>query len=207
MLSRVFRGKFVAGLKHAFSEGKLLFPGSLKGICEQKAFHAFLRPLFRQDWVVYAKRPFGGPEHVLHYLARYTHRVAISNHRIVNLAEGKVTFRWKDYAHKSKQRLMTVTAEEFLRRFLLHTLPRGFVRIRFCGFLANRRRRELLPLCRRVLETGPLTRPPTPTTSGPKTSCDWLCPCCGGTMALIEKLTPQQIRWRSVDRESGADTS
>jgi hypothetical protein len=184
-----------------------VFPGSLKGICEQKAFHAFLRPLFRQDWVVYAKRPFGGPEHVLHYLARYTHRVAISNHRIVNLAEGKVTFRWKDYAHKSKQRLMTVTAEEFLRRFLLHTLPRGFVRIRFCGFLANRRRRELLPLCRRSLEAGPLTRSTTPTTSEPKTSCGWLCPRCGGTMAVIEKLTPQQIRWRSVGRESIADTS
>jgi hypothetical protein len=206
-LSRVFRGKFVAGLKQACRDGKLLFPGSLKGIREQKAFHAFLRPLFRQDWVVYAKRPFGGPEHVLHYLARYTHRVAISNHRIVNLAEGKVTFRWKDYAHKGKQRLMTVTAEEFLRRFLLHTLPRGFVRIRFCDFLANRRRRELLPLCLRLLHAGPLTRSTTPTTSEPKTSCGWLCPRCGGTMALIEKLTPQQIRWRSVDRESVADTS
>jgi hypothetical protein len=168
---------------------------------------AFLRPLFRQDWVVYAKRPFGGPEHVLHYLARYTHRVAISNHRIVNLADGKVTFRWKDYAHKSKQRLMTVTAEEFLRRFLLHTLPRGFVRIRFCGFLANRRRREHLPLCRRLLEAGPLTPSTTPTASGPKTSCGWLCPRCGGLMTLIEKLTPQQIRRRSVDRESFADTS
>ena len=121
-------------------------------LAERKAFHAFLRPLFRKDWVVYAKRPFGGPEHVLHYLARYTHRVAISNHRIVNFADGKVTFRWKDYAHKNKQRLMTVTAEEFLRRFLLHTLPRGFVRIRFCGFLANRRRGELLPVCRQLLQ-------------------------------------------------------
>ena len=151
VLSRVFRGKFVAGLKQAFGDGKLLFPGSLQGLGEQKAFPAFLRPLFRQDWVVYAKRPFGGPEHVLHYLARYTHRVAISNHRIVNFADGKVTFRWKDYAHKGKQRLMAVTGEEFLRRFLLHTLPRGFVRIRFCGFLANRRRRDLLPLCRQRL--------------------------------------------------------
>ena len=118
----------------------------MKLFAQQKAFHAFLRLLFRKDWVVYAKRPFGGPEHVPHYLARYTHRVAISNHRIVNFADGKVTFRWKDYAHKSKQRLMTVTAEEFLRRFLLHSLPRGFVRIRFCGFLANRRRGELLPV-------------------------------------------------------------
>ena len=142
VLSRVFRGKFMDGLKRAFGAGELLFPGRMKMLAERKAFHAFLRPLFRKDWVVYAKRPFGGPEHVLHYLARYTHRVAISNHRIVNFADGKVTFRWKDYAHKSKQRLMTVTAEEFLRRFLLHTLPRGFVRIRFCGFLANRRRRK-----------------------------------------------------------------
>ena len=97
VLSRVFRGKFVAGLKRAFGEGKLLFPGSLKGLSEQKAFYAFLRPLFRHDWVVYSQRPFGGPEHVLHYLARYTHRVAISNHRIVNLTDGKLTFRWKDY--------------------------------------------------------------------------------------------------------------
>jgi hypothetical protein len=206
VLSRVFRGKFVDGLKHAFQNGKLLFPGSLKPLGEAKAFHAFLRPLFRKDWVVYSKRPFGGPEHVLHYLARYTHRVAISNHRIVNLADGNVTFRWKDYAHKSKQRLMTVTAHEFLRRFLLHTLPRGFVRIRFCGFLANRRRRELLPLCRRLLEACPLTRSTTPAASEPK-PCAWLCPHCGGAMALIEKLTPQQIRWRSVGRESFADTS
>jgi len=143
VLSHVFRGKFIAGLKRAFHTGELLFPGRMKLFAQQKAFHAFLRLLFRKDWVAYAKRPFGGPEHVLHYLARYTHRVAISNHRIVNFADGKVTFRWKDYAHKSKQRLMTVTAEEFLRRFLLHSLPRGFVRIRFCGFLANRRRGEL----------------------------------------------------------------
>ena len=172
VLSRVFRGKFVAGLKRAFREGQLAFPGSLKGLGEQKAFHAFLRPLFRQDWVVYAKRPFGGPEHVLHYLARYTHRVAISNHRIVNFADGKVTFRWKDYAHKGKKRLMTVTAEEFLRRFLLHTLPRRFVRIRFCGFLANRRRRELLPLCRQLLEPCPLAPSTAPKTPSPKLHAD-----------------------------------
>src|SRR5580698_6178871 len=176
VLSRVFRGKFVDGLKQAFQNGKLLFPGSLKPLGETKAFHAFLRPLFRKDWVVYSKRPFGGPEHVLHYLARYTHRVAISNHRIVNLADGKVTFRWKDYAHKSKQRLMTVTAHEFLRRFLLHTLPRGFVRIRFYGFLANRRRRELLPLCRRLLAAGTLTASTAPAPSEPKPPCAWLCP-------------------------------
>src|SRR5208283_2900618 len=125
-------------------------------------FHAFLRPLFRQDWVVYAKRPFGGPRYVLNYLARYTHRVAISNHRLLSVADGNVTFRWKDYAHGSKQRKMTVTAEEFLRRFMLHVLPRRFVRIRFSGFLANRRRRHLLPLCKQLLGDSPQQRPEAP---------------------------------------------
>jgi len=207
VLSRVSRGKFIAGLKRTFQHRKLSFQGNLKPLSEPKQFHAFLQPLFRQDWVVYAKRPFGGPQHVLQYLARYTHRVAISNHRIVNLADdGKVTFHWKDYAHHNKKRLTTVAAEEFLRRFLLHTLPRGFVRIRFCGFLANRRRRELLPLCRRLLPVSPV--PPSPTSaSEPKVSCGWLCPQCGGTMTVIEKLTPQQMRSRSVLRESFSDTS
>lgn len=134
VLSRVFRGKFVAGLKRAFRKGELLFPGSLQALEGEKAFAVFLRKLFRQDWVVYAKPPFGGPEHVLHYLARYTHRVAISNHRLIQLADGQVTFRWKDYAHGSKKRKMTITAHEFLRRFLLHVLPKGFVRIRFFRF-------------------------------------------------------------------------
>jgi len=131
VLSRVFRGKFVAGLKRAFREEQLSFAGSIRHLADEKAFHSFLRSLFRHDWVVYAKRPFGGPEHVLHYLARYTHRVAISNHRLVNVAGGKVTFRWKDYPRGSRQRMMTVSGEEFLRRFMLHVLPRGFVRIRF----------------------------------------------------------------------------
>ena len=204
VLSRVFRGKFIAGLKRAFHQHTLVFPGSLKSLAEARAFHAFLRPLFRQDWVVYSKRPFGGPQHVLQYLARYTHRVAISNHRIVAFADGRVTFRWKDYAHKGKQKLMTVTAEEFLRRFLLHTLPRGFVRIRFCGFLANRRRGEALPLCQARLETGAPVAPSLSTSAGPSL---WLCPCCGGPMALIEKLTAQQLRWKSAGRESLCDSS
>src|SRR4051795_5229033 len=124
VLSRVFRGKFVAGLKAAFHQAKLVFPGNLQPLAAEKSFAKFLRPIFRKEWVVYAKRPFGGPEHVLHYLARYTHRVAISNHRLLSVADRKVTFRWKDYAHGSKQRKMTVTAEEFLRRFMLHVLPR-----------------------------------------------------------------------------------
>jgi len=206
VLSRVFRGKFIAGLKHAFRQGQFVLPGSLHALAGEKAFHAFLRPLFRQDWVVYAKRPFGGPEHVLHYLARYTHRVAISNHRLISVADGKVTFRWKDYAHGSKQRKMTVTAEEFLRRFMLHVLPRRFVRIRFFGFLANRRRKQLLPLCKQLLGS-PLPRSETPDSCETKPAAGWLCPHCGGPMMLIEKLTAQQIRRRSVDRKTLIDSS
>jgi predicted RNA-binding Zn-ribbon protein involved in translation (DUF1610 family) len=207
VLGKMFRGKFTEGLKNAFHAGELTFPGRMKMLAERKAFHAFLRPLFRKDWVVYAKPPFGGPEHVLQYLARYTHRVAISNHRIVNFADGKVTFRWKDYAHKNKQRLMTVTADEFLRRFLLHILPRGFVRIRFCGFLANRRRGELLPVCRQLLQVASTQSSTAPDTSNSSAAGAWLCPHCGGAMLLIEKLTPQQMVRRSVGRESFVDTS
>ena len=144
---------------------------------------------------------------MLQYLARYTHRVAISNHRIANFADGKVTFRWKDYAHQSKQKLMTVTAEEFLRRFLLHTLPRGFVRIRFCGFLANRRRGECLPLSKRLLQAASPQDSTMPKASALKPAGAWLCPHCGGAMNVIEKLTPQQVVRRSAQRESFIDTS
>lgn len=207
VLSRVFRGKFVAGLKLAFRHGKLLFPGSLQPLAAEKAFHAFLRPLFRQDWVVYAKRPFGGPEHVLHYLARYTHRVALSNHRLVCITDGKVTFRWKDYAHGGKQRKMTVTAEEFLRRFMLHVLPRRFVRIRFSGFLANRRRKQLRPLCQKLLQDSLLKRSDAPASSETKPAATWRCPHCGSPMMLIGKLTARQIRQRSVDRKDLIDSS
>jgi hypothetical protein len=110
-----------------------------------------LRTLYRQDWVLYAGPPFGGPEHVLHYLARYTHRVAISNHRLLSVSASEVRFCRKDYTHGSKQRTMTLTPEEFLRRFVQHVLPRGFPRIRYFGFLANRRRTRMLPLCRVLL--------------------------------------------------------
>jgi putative transposase len=185
---------------------RLLDASAREDLIRSCLFHAFLRPLFRHDWVVYATRPFGGPEHVLHYLARYTHRVAISNHRIVHFADGKVTFRWKDYAHKSKQRLMTVTAEEFLRRFLLHSLPLGLVRIRLCGFLANRRRGELLPVCKRLLEVLSQNST-TPDASDPRSPGAWLCPHCGGAMVLMERLTPHQVLRRSVERECFADTS
>jgi hypothetical protein len=193
VLGRVFRGKFVAGLKRAFRRGDLCFPGVLQPLAQDKTFRSFLRTLFRQDWVIYAKPPFGGPQHVLHYLARYTHRVAISNHRLVDFTDGKVAFRWKDYAHGNKRRLMTLTAEEFLRRFLLHMLPPGFVRIRHFGIFAHRRRRSLLPLCCQLLAAAPTPDAPSPDAIRPL----WTCPHCGGPMALIERLTPAQTLLRS----------
>jgi hypothetical protein len=204
VLSRVFRGKFVAGLKRAFRKGKLIFPGSLKALEGEKTFAAFLRKLFRQDWVVYAKPPFGGPEHVLHYLARYTHRVAISNHRLIQLTDGQVTFRWKDYAHGSKKRKMTVTAHEFLQRFLLHVLPKGFVRIRFFGFLANRRRRTELAQCQQLLAALP---EPGSRPAPAQLISTWLCPLCGGTMLLVERLTAQQVADRTTELPGYVDTS
>jgi putative transposase/transposase-like zinc-binding protein len=206
VLSRVFRGKFIAGLKQAFRKGDLRFSGALKPLAQDEVFCSFLRTLFQQDWVVYAKPPFGGPQHVLHYLARYTHRVAISNHRLANFADGKVTFHWKDYTHGRKRRRMTLTAEEFLRRFLLHTLPRGFVRIRFFGFLANRRRAVLLPLCRRLLDANPRFTAPAASTQSDK-SAVWPCPICGGPMAIVERLTAQQLLWQPGRWQPLADTS
>jgi hypothetical protein len=140
VLRKVFRGKFVDGLKRLHRQGCLTFAGSIERMAESKCFAAFLRTLFRQDWVVYAKPAFGGPEQVLRYLGRYTHRVAISNHRLVSFDGNNVTFRWKDYARGNKQRLMTVSAEEFIRRFLVHVLPKRFVRIRHFGFMANYQR-------------------------------------------------------------------
>jgi len=205
VLSKVFRGKFVAGLKRLFRKRGLSFHGSLRSLADSKSFRCFLRQLFRKDWVVYAKRPFGGPEHVLHYLAQYTHRVAISNHRLIGFKDGQVTFRWKDYACGNKKRTMTVSADEFLRRFLLHVLPRGFVRIRHFGFLTNRNRAALVPLCRQLLMETP--REPPPTLDHTLPSAEWLCPKCAAPMIVIEKLSAQQIRLRSAGRDSFIDTS
>jgi len=198
VLSRVFRGKFVAALKRACSEGKLRFYGDLNQLAQPKIFSAWLRQLFRHDWVVYCKPPFGGPEHALRYLGAYTHRVAISNHRLVSLADGQVTFRWRDSAHKNKKRLMTLPVEEFLRRFLQHLLPRGFVRIRNFGFLANRRRALSLPLCTHLLGSADQSNPVPPLAPRPARALTlWICPMCGGPMQVIERLTAAQIQLRA----------
>lgn len=206
VLSRVFRGKFDAGLKRAFRRGKLSFHGGLSSLAEPKIFHRLRRQLFRHDWVVYAKRPFGGPEHVLHYLARYTHRVAISNHRLVSFEGGRVTFRWKDYAHGGKKREMTLSADEFLRRFMLHVLPRGFVRIRHFGFLTNRHRSAAIALCRQLMGEAPKAQP-EPSPSAPAPASTWRCPRCAGTMIIIRRLSPEQIRRRCAEGEVFFDTS
>src|SRR6202142_1430677 len=195
MLREVFRGKFVAALEQAFQNGQLRFQGDLKLLAQPKIFAAWLRPLYRQDWVVYWKRPFGGPPYVLHYLGRYTHRVAISNHRLVSFADGQVTFRWRDSAHHNQQKLLPLSLDEFLRRFLLHVLPKGFVRIRNFGFLANRRRATLLPLCFHLLGSAPQTKQERSTAQDAHDLR--LCPQCGGPMMVIERLTAAEIQLRS----------
>ena len=197
VLSRIFRGKFVAALKRAFRDGQLQFHGDLAPLARPKTFSSWLRPLFRKDWVVYSKRPFGGPQHVLHYLGRYTHRVAISNHRLISFSDGTVTFRWRDSAHHNEQKPMPLELDEFLRRFLLHLLPEGFVRIRNFGFLANCKRAITLPLCFQLL--GPAVTPPTEQDrSGANNPSDlWRCPKCGGPMMIVERLTATEIQLRS----------
>ena len=140
VLAEVFRGKFVDGLRKAFAEGRLRFHGRFAPLSQPRAFKSFVHTLYRTKWVVEVRPPFGGPGQALRYLSRYTHRVAISNQRLVSFEQGQVTFRWRDSAHGDQQRLMSLDLDEFLRRFLLHVLPSGFVRIRYYGFLAHRKR-------------------------------------------------------------------
>jgi hypothetical protein len=187
-LSRVFRGKFATGLKQLFEQNKLQFHGSQQSLAAPGCFATFLQQLFQQDWVVYAKPPFGGAEHVLNYLARYTHRVAISNHRLVAFENDHISFHWRDYAHGGKKKVMTVSAEEFLRRFLLHVLPKGLVRIRHFGFLANRRRSAALERCRELLGMAACIDPPEPHSLR--------CPTCSGIMLVVERITSAQLYFR-----------
>jgi hypothetical protein len=184
ILSRVFRGKFLAGLKRLHRRQQLRCAGPAATLADPKQFRRFLRQLHRQDWVVYAKPAFGGPTKVLRYLGRYTHRIAISNHRLVAFDGERVTFRWKDYARGGQQRTMTLLGTEFLRRFFLHVLPKGFVRIRYFGFLANRFRAHCLPLCQRLLASAH----PRPSISL-ETASTWHCPNCSAAMLVIHRLT------------------
>jgi len=204
-LARVFRGKYLAGLRQAFDRGALRFAGSVAGLADPAAFAAFLATLRTHDWVVYAKPPFGGPTQVLEYLGRYTHRVAISNDRLVSGDAGQVRFRWKDYARGNRVRTMTLAADEFLRRFLLHVLPAGFVRIRHFGLLANRGHAAKLARCRALLAARPLTAPagpePVATLMLRLTGVDiGQCPVCqAGRLRLVAVFHPGQIPAPALD--------
>lgn len=186
VLRRMFRGKFLAFLTAAFRQGKLRFWGTIQELRNPTEFHRLVRQLRSRNWVVYARRPFRGPQHVIQYLARYTHRVAISNGRLISVQEGQVTFRWRDSADGNRQKLMTIDAVEFIRRFLLHVLPRGFVKIRHFGFLANRNRREALALCRTLFrETGQQHAAADLQLPAPERKC----PACRiGIVRVIERI-------------------
>jgi hypothetical protein len=199
VLSALFRRLFLARLRAAFDADKLHFFGALTPLIQPAVFARRLAALHRIDWVVYAKRPFGGPAQVLAYLGRYTHRVAIANSRLIALEDGNVSFRWRDYRHHGKTKIMILTAEEFIRRFLLHTLPSGLKRIRYYGFLANGHRTDKLSLCRRLLDT-PAPPPPAPVDYRERYRrltghvLD-ICPCCGGRMRLIAQLV-RAPKWK-----------
>ena len=204
VLSRLFRRLFLTKLAAAHQAGKLHFSGDLAELAEADAFAALLAPLRRVEWVVYAKRPFAGPEKVLAYLSRYTHRVAISNGRLVAFDNGRVSFNWKDYADAGAPKRMTLDAQEFIRRFLLHVLPDGFQRIRHYGFLANGHRRAKVALIRRLLDVIPQAAT-TAADAGPE-GCDATegvngpsCPCCGGAMIIVEILPGPRRHYRRLD--------
>jgi hypothetical protein len=212
VLSRLFRAKFVAYLKAAFREGELGFHGELKSLGEKRTFFEWLARVAETEWVVYAKPPFGGPRQVLKYLARYTHRVAISNQRLISLEDGRVTFRWKNYARASALATMTLTAEEFIRRFLLHVLPKGFVKIRHFGFLANRCRRDNVILCRELLaasSSGPPSLAPHDSHSDePEADRVDGCPRCKvGSLRPVEILLPQMFPTAALSSSPQMDTS
>jgi hypothetical protein len=202
VLSRLFRRLFLQYLDKAFTAGELQFFSDLTALKSPSAFKQYLAPLRRSEWVVFAKRPFAGPEQVLAYLARYTHRVAIANSRLIALSYGKVCFRWKDYRQDGKGKAMTLTAGEFIRRFLMHTLPDGFHRIRHYGLFANGHRANKIELCRKLLAT-----PSTPTNRDgddrekiAPANDPPPCPCCGGRMKIIETLEAAYVsRTRSHD--------
>jgi hypothetical protein len=201
VLSRLFRRLFLEELRTAFDAGRLEFFGDLADLAQPTAFSRLLAEARSIEWVVYAKPPFGGPKQVLAYLGRYTHRVAISNSRLVDMTGGKVTFRWKDYRHGGKTKVMKLDAHEFIRRFLLHTLPDGFHRIRHYGFLANGHRAARIASCRKLLNVSPQSpASASKATSGeadPLAACR--CRLCGGQMMTLSIWrygeTPRQPFW------------
>jgi Putative transposase len=190
-------GKFVAQLRRAYRRGQLDLTGATEHLRDPAQWHAFVDALFQTDWVVYAKPAFGGATAVLRYLGRYTHRVAISNHRLLAFDGDRVTFQWKDYAHGDQHRTMTLSAMEFLRRFVQHILPRGFVRIRQSGFLANACRTARVTLARTVLAASSIacrSAAAAPPTTDSATVATWTCPRCGASMIFGPALSALQLR-------------
>ena len=195
ILRTEFRKRFLAGLRQLYRKHLLDCRGPAADFCDPAWFQHLLTSLDRKKWYVYAKPPFGGPEHVLGYLGRYTHRMAISNHRLVAFDGEYVRFRWRDHAHR-KQGLMRLDAVQFLHRFFLHVLPRGFVRIRHYGLLSNRFRKQLLPLARQLLAAQGRNQLPLP----PPTDCDlWHWPRCGNAMRVSQRFTAAQLHLARVD--------
>ena len=196
VLARLFRRRFLEYLEQAFADGKLKFFSSLEPLRDPHAFRQYLAPVRQAEWVVYAKPPFAGPEQVLDYVGRYTHRVAISNNRLQAIEDGKVRFHWKDYRHHNRQKTMTLSAEEFIRRFLLHVLPNGFQRIRYYGFLGNRHRERKLAHCRQLLSMPQAPMPASKTLKDYRDRYEDLtgsslrkCPICHrGLMVVVEVL-------------------
>ncbi len=191
VLSRLFRRLFLGQLSAAYLAGQLQFFGNQAALADPKAFKDHVAPLRRSEWVVYAKRPFGGPEAVLAYLSRYTHRVAIANSRLVAFNDSGVTFKWKDYRAKQQRRgkVMTLAVDEFIRRFLIHVLPSGFHHIRHYGLFANGGRAENIARARQLLHVPEPPRQPADTgcaDDGEPQSSAYPCPCCGGRMIVIE---------------------
>ena len=196
VLAEVFRGKFIDGLRKAFAQGKLRFYGRFAPLDRERELNAFVRSLYRTQWVVEVRPPFAGAGRALEYLSRYTHRVAISNQRLVSCEQDQVTFRWRDSAHGNQQRLMTLELDEFLRRFLLHVLPSGFHRLRYYGLMTNSKRGDLLPLCRRLLARVNPSRTISYSDSEPARS-GWRCPRCGGRLLSVERFTAAELRTRA----------
>jgi len=191
VLSRLFRRLFLEKLSAAYLAGQLRFFGNQATLADPRAFKDRLAPLRKAEWVVYAKRPFGGPEAVLAYLSRYTHRVAIGNSRLIAFDDSGVTFKWKDYRANEQQRakVMTLATDEFIRRFLIHVLPSGFHRIRHYGLFANGGRAESIARARQLLNvprTQPQSHDTTAADDGEPQSSSYPCPCCGGRMIVIE---------------------
>lgn len=191
VLSRLFRRLFLEGLRELHRQGKLQFFGERKNLEETATFAEYLAPLNKKEWVVYSKPPFGGPRQVLEYLGRYTHRVAISNQRLLSLRHGQVCFRWKDYRHPQRPKVTTMAAEEFIRHFLLHALPRGFQRIRYYGLMANRHRAEKLARCCQLLLSQTAELLPVIVSPAAERPACRRCPQCGeGTLSRMEVWPP-----------------